>query len=162
MLHSERSFRAKALSCFGSGVRCKDQDPEKVSTLRTLVAPCLVPSSTVGPMYPILQEHLQTSLVPSTGNGDKGLAEMQFTSDHPNADTSDLHSRPALPLADCPGRNVVLDLTDPRSRDSNPTTTEPSGPPQPPSIVHLKSLYPPKKTNTHPSRTRLILPFTIH
>lgn len=40
------------------------------------------------------------TLVPSSRNGDNGLTEMQFRSDHPDADVLNLYGQPTPPSAD--------------------------------------------------------------
>ena len=148
---------------FGVEIESADLDPESVPALRALVASCLglVTVGASSSAVRLVRFTFRASLVSSIGNGGGGLAEMQFTGDHPGAGVSNIHGRPTPLSADCNECEVVLGFTDSRSEDSDLSTTESPGLSQSP-IGSLKSLCPPRKTKPILARPALssLLPST--
>ena len=115
--YSERPLRAEEpCHAFGVEIQSADLDTENVPALRTLVASCLGLVTVEASSFTFRLVHFifRTSLISSIRNGEGGLAEMQFTGDHPDADVSN------TPLsADCNEYEVVLDFTGSGSGDSD-------------------------------------------
>ena len=80
----------------------------------------------------------------------------------PNTDIADLSTQPTLLLTDPDTREALLDSKDsvPTHVENDLSATELPMLPQSPPTQPLKSLWPPRKTDTHPS-DRSHLPFTV-
>ena len=97
----------------------------------------------------------------SSQHGHESAMEMLSRARDPDTDIADRSTQPVLLLADPDGREVLLDSKHSvtRSVDNDVSATEPPMLLHPPPTQPIKSLYPPRKTNTHPSdRSHLSFP----